>query len=63
MGAVFLVPAAATPFLIVPMTVFFVAGAAALDAAVFLTTVVALPSLVSLLSLTLRAVRVAGRGG
>lgn len=61
LGAVFLVPAAATPFLMVPMTVFFVDGAAL--AAVFLTTVVALPSLVSLLSLTLRAVRVAGLGG
>lgn len=61
LAAVFLPPAAATPFLMVPMTVFFVDGAAL--AAVFLTTVVALPSLVSLLLLILRAVRVAGRGG
>jgi len=61
--AVFLAPAAATPFLMVPITVVFFVGAAALVVAVFLTTVVALPSLVSLLLLTRRAVRVAGRGG
>lgn len=55
----FLAPLA-TPFLIVPIMVFFVVGAAAFLTPACLRTVVALPSLVSLLSLTLRPVRVGG---
>jgi hypothetical protein len=58
---VFLAPPPVTPFLIVLMTVLLGAAAAvALDAAVFLTTVPVLFSLVSLFSLTLRAMRVPG---
>lgn len=66
-AAVFLAAAvlAPTPFLMVLMTVRF-AGGALIGAAIavagrFLTTVDVLPSLDSLMALTLRAVRVAGR--
>lgn len=63
-AAFFVVPAPATPLLIVPITVRFVAGAGAVSfvaawAALpvpFLTTVDVLPSLDSLMPLTLRAV-------
>lgn len=59
---------APTPFLIVLITVLFAAGAfdtvpAIAVAGRFLTTVDVLPSLDSLMALTLRAVRVAGRVG
>lgn len=66
MGAFFAVVPAPTPFLIVLITVRFAAGAFAADIAVagrFLTTVDVLPSLDSLMALTLRAVRVAGLAG
>jgi hypothetical protein len=51
---------AAAPLLKAPIT-FFLVGDATFDLAVFLTTVVALPSLVSLLALPRRPARVAGR--
>jgi hypothetical protein len=66
-GAFLVVVPAPTPFLIVLMTVRFAAGALdAVDMAVpgrFLTTVDVLPSLDSLMTLTLRPVRVAGLAG
>lgn len=68
-GAFFVaVVPAPTPFLIVLITVLFAAGAfdtvpAMAVAGRFLTTVDVLPSLDSLMALTLRAVRVAGRVG
>lgn len=71
LAGAFLVVPATTPFLIVPITVRLAgagAGAAALCVAMavagrFLTTVEVLPSLDSLVALTLRAVRVAGLEG
>lgn len=57
------VVALVTPFRMVPMTVArVVAGAAFFDVTGFLTTVPALPSLVSLVSLGRRPARVVGRG-
>lgn len=55
----FLVAVPVTPFLMVPITVLFavVAGAAAAVVVLFLTTVPVLPSLDSLMALTLRAAR------
>jgi hypothetical protein len=58
-AAAFLVVPPVTPFLMVPMTVLFAAGAEVSFVTVFFTTVEVLPSLESLI---LRAVRVAGRG-
>lgn len=61
-AAALFVVAPVTPFRIVPMTVVRVtAGAAFLDVGGFLTTVPALASLVSLVSLGRRPVRVTGR--
>lgn len=63
-GAFLVAVAAPTPFLMVLMTVLLAGGALVADMAVagrFLTTVDVLPSLDSLMALTLRAVRVAGR--
>lgn len=61
-AAALLAVAPVTPFRILPMTVVrVVAGAAFLAALGFRTTVPALPSLVSLVSLRRRPVRVAGR--
>lgn len=59
-AGVFFVAVPVTPFLIVPITVLFAVvagGAAAAFVVLFLTTVPVLPSLDSLMALTLRAVR------
>lgn len=61
-AVVFFAPPLAVPLVEVP-TVFFVPGAAALEAVPFLTTVVLLPSLVSLFALTRRPVLVVGLVG
>lgn len=53
----FFVAVPVTPFLIVPMTVLLAAGGAAAAAVLFLTTVPVLPSLDSLMALTLRVAR------
>lgn len=63
LAAAFLVAAAVTPFLVELRVPFLAVEAADLAAAVRFTTVPVLASLVSLLALTRRAVRVAGRDG